>query len=101
MPFLLIVSESENLYYIEEYDRFGYYKYAYDNSKMYDVDGILYEEESVRKKCSKVYESKDCLKPILKVFVRKPKTGLFTYDFFKAYEYEYVFYVPEGTVIKN
>ena len=95
---------SENKCYITQYASETdtlYYKYAYDNSKEYEIDGILYQEENVRCISSKVYESKDCSKPILKVFVREPKTGLFTLNLFSYKEYEYIFYVPEGTVIKN
>lgn len=98
------VSETENVYFVDEYnstDGTLFLKYAYDNSKIYDIDHIFYEEKSVAWKYSKIFESKDCSKPILKVFVIKPKKGLFTFDILKIREYEYVFYVPEGTVIKN
>lgn len=97
------VDESENVCYIDKYMRKEevlFLRYAYDNSKAYNLGGVAYEEKYVRWKYSKIYESKDCSKPILKIYVAKAKKGLFTYDLFKTREYEYVFYVPEGTVAK-
>lgn len=45
-----------------------------------------------------VIESKDCKEPVLLEYQREPKRGLWTFALFVD-DIEYVFYVPNGTVI--
>lgn len=73
--------------------------FAYDNSEMYDLDDIAYEE-GFRKGNIKIYETDNCKEPILKTFVTEPQRVIFTFAPFST-KREYVFYVPEGTVINS
>lgn len=73
--------------------------FAYDNSDMYDLDGIAYEE-GFKKGNIKIYETEFCEEPILKTFVTEPSRDVFTFAPFST-KTEYVFYVPEGTVLKK
>lgn len=73
--------------------------FAYDNSEMYELDGIAYEE-GFKKGNIKIYESEFCEEPLLKTFVTEPERGIFTFAPFST-KREYVFYVPEGTVINH
>lgn len=89
--------DSEEIYYVE---KMGVKViFAYDNSKQYDLDGGAYEEKQLSGKI-KIYESKDCLTPILKIFVIKPSRILLTFAPFSTKK-EYIFYVPKGTVLKQ
>lgn len=85
-------------YYIEMVDK-NKVVFAYDNSEMYDLDGVAYEE-GFRKGNIKIYETEFCEEPILKTFVTEPSRNLFTFAPFST-KTEYVFYVPEGTVLKH
>lgn len=89
-------SSKEHSYYLEMVDK-NKVVFAYDNSDMYELDGVAYEED-FRKGKIKIYESVNCEQPILKVFVTKPSREFFTFAPFST-KREYVFYVPEGTVI--
>ena len=84
-------------YYLEMLDKNNVI-FAYDNSDMYDLEGIAYEE-GYRKGKIKIYETEFCEEPVLKTFVTKPTRGVFTFAPFST-KREYVFYVPEGTVIR-
>lgn len=87
----------EHTYYIEIVGK-NKVVFAYDNSDMYDLDGIAYEE-GFRKGNIKIYETEPCEEPVLKTFVTEPTRCVFTFAPFST-KREYVFYVPEGTVIK-
>ena len=73
--------------------------YAYDNRRLYELEGQAYEETYIKGKGKiKIYESGDCEEPCLKKFEIKPCTdGGFAWAPFSK-KTEYVFYVPEGTV---
>ena len=45
-------------------------------------------------------ESKDCEKPVLKVYKTKAKKGIWTFAL-GSDKTEYVFYVPEGTIARS
>jgi len=90
--------KNEHTYYIEMLGK-DKVIFAYDNSDMYDLDGGAYEE-GIRKGKIKVYESKVCVEPILKTYITKPVRDLFTFAPFST-KREYVFYVPEGTVVNR
>ncbi|MBQ8044315.1 MAG: hypothetical protein IJ272_09280 [Clostridia bacterium] len=72
---------------------------AYDNSDMYNLDGYAYEELCVRGKII-VYESPNCEKPIMKKYIIKPSRVVLAIALFCT-KHEYVFYVPEGTVLDS
>ena len=90
--------DKKTSYYLEVVDK-NKLIFAYDNSEMYDLDGVAYEE-SFRKGNIKIYETASCKRPVLKTFVTKPFRIVFTFAPFST-KREYVFYVPEGTVLKK
>lgn len=90
-------NENEKSYFVELKGKRAIY--AYDNSLEYGLSGDAYEQDCVRGNI-KIYESKKCNKPILRKFVTKPKRDLFATAPF-ANIVEYVFYIPEGTVLKK
>ncbi|MBQ8044317.1 MAG: hypothetical protein IJ272_09290 [Clostridia bacterium] len=87
----------EDTYYVET--KHNKAIYAYDNSEAYNLFGGAYEE-NYRKGDIKVYESEQCKSPILRDFVTKPSREFFTFAPFST-KREYVFYVPEGTVLNS
>lgn len=75
--------------------------YAYDAREMYSLDGEAYEETYIPvRKNIKIYVSKDCETPKLKVFKRKPNRELIVIAPFST-KTEYVFYIPEGTIAEE
>ena len=88
----------EGNYYVEIVDIRKKKKaiYAYDIRDEYDLNATAYEEASVQGDI-KIYESKDCEEPVLKVFKIKPKRLFFTIAPFSTKK-QYVINVPEGTV---
>lgn len=89
--------EKREKYYVQMFDKKAIY--AFDNSDKYDLDGGAYEEKVQRGKI-KVYESSKCETPVLKVMVTTPKVGIFALAPFSTKK-EYIFYVPEGTVLNK
>jgi len=88
----------DHTYYIELVGK-NKVVFAYDNSDMYDLNGGAYEED-FRKGKIKVYESRECDEPVLKSYISRPVREVVTFAPFST-KREYVFYVPEGTVIKS
>ncbi len=88
--------KNDHTYYIEIIGK-NKVIFAYDNSDMYDLNGGAYEED-FRKGKIKVYESSECEEPILRSYTTRPSREFFTFAPFST-KREYVFYVPEGTVI--
>ncbi len=94
MP-LRLEQATDKVYYIKEKD--NYYYYAYDNSEEYGLAGGAYEESSVYKGSTvKLYESEECVTPLLKVFKTKSKVSWYTFAGMWEEE-EYVFYIPLAT----
>lgn len=87
----------QDTYYVEI--KHGKVIYAYDNSEAYNLSGAAYEE-AYRKGDIKVYQSEQCEFPILRDFVTKPSRWVFTFAPFST-KVEHVFYVPEGTVLRE
>ena len=75
------------------------YSYRYEVDDKYGISGKSYKVSTVSKNVIEV-ESAECEVPVLKVYNRKGKKGLFTFAVLTD-ETEYVFYVPEGTIIKD
>ena len=67
--------------------------FAYDNSEQYEIDGVAYQEKSIKGNII-VYESKTCEQPVLKVFKIEPSRNFIAFAPFST-KYEYVFFVPE------
>ena len=75
------------------------YSYRYEVDDNYGLSGKAYKVGTVSKNVTEV-ESSECKVPVLKVYNKKGKKGLFTFAAFTD-ETEYVFYVPEGTIVKE
>ena len=75
------------------------YTYRYEVDDEYNISGTSYKVGLLDENVTEV-ESKDCKIPVLKVYERKAKKGLFTLSLFQN-RTEYVFYVPEGSVVKE
>lgn len=86
---------NDHAYYIEIISK-NKVVFAYDNSDMYDLNGGAYEED-FRKGTIKIYESRNCNKPVLKSYVTRPNRECFTFAPFSTKK-EYVFYIPEGSI---
>lgn len=92
---LVMEDNSDETFYVSK-NQSGVYRYAYDNSEKYGLNGGAYEEERLSGSSVKVYESAECQTPILKVFVTEPRSTWYTFATYWA-NYEYVFYIPVGT----
>lgn len=88
--------EQEGVYFVEK-DVYGVYTYAYSTKDEYDLEGDTYNEKDLNR--VKIYQSPDCTIPVLKVFESKAKFGIFSFGFYT--ETEYVFFIPEGTVLQE
>ena len=86
--------DKDKTYYVYKCGK--YYTFAYDNSEEFDLCGDAYEEKRVTGKV-KVYESRECKKPLLKEFKNKPMRGFITFAPFST-KREYVFYIPKDTM---
>lgn len=86
-----------NCYYVQRKNKKA--TYAFDNRDKYDLEGVAYEEASVKGKI-KIYESQDCKRPVIKAYVIEPNREFITFAPFST-RVEYVFYVPEGSVIEQ
>lgn len=71
--------------------------YAFNNNEYYGIDGLAYEETYVTGKV-KIFEDKDCNIPTLTLYIIRPYRLGITFAPFSTKK-EYVFHVPEGTVI--
>ena len=78
------------------------YLYAFDNMESYELEGQAYEEDYITSGGDeiKVYESDECDKPVLKKFVSKGKSGIFSFAI-GTNNVEYVFFIPTGTVLEE
>lgn len=74
------------------------YSYRYEITDDYNLGGKNYKTKTITSNVREV-ESKDCKKAVLKVYTRTPKKSIWFFSG-KSIE-ENVFYVPEGTVIKD
>lgn len=74
------------------------YTYRCEIADDYNLGGKNYTIKTITSNVREV-ESKDCKKAVLKVYSRTPKKSIWFFSG-KSIE-EYVFYVPEGTVIKD
>ena len=75
------------------------YSYRYEIVDKYGISGKSYKVGTVSKNVTEI-ESKDCSKPVLRVYKRKPKRGIWTFAIGSTIT-EYVFYLPEGTIVRN
>lgn len=71
--------------------------FAFDNSDEYELDGVAYQEETVKGKII-LYESDEYVVPVLKVFKKRPTREIWTLAPFST-KTEYVFFVPMGSVL--
>ena len=76
------------------------YTYRYEVKDKYNLGGKSYETDTKSNNVTEV-ESKECTKPVLKVYERKPKRSWITFAFGHSPKTEYVFYVPEGSIQKE
>ena len=76
------------------------YTYRYEVKDKYNLGGKSYEMATLSDNVTEV-ESKECKKPVLKVYEKKPKRSWITFAFGSSSKVEYVFYVPEGTIKKQ
>ncbi len=76
------------------------YTYRYEVKDKYDLGGKSYETDTKSENVTEV-ESKECTKPVLKIYKRKPKRSWITFAIGQPSKLEYVFYIPEGTIQKE
>ena len=75
--------------------------FVYDNSEEYGLGDGAYQKDSVYGSSDvKIYESEECVTPILKIFKTKSKISWYSlagmWD-----ETEYVFYIPVGAIYRE
>lgn len=70
------------------------YSYRYEVENTTDLLGKMYETDTISGNVKEI-ESSECEQAVLRVYVSKPKGK------FGAVKYTYVFYVPEGTIVKD
>ena len=75
------------------------YSYRYEVENKYEVTGKSYVVATVSENVTEI-ESKDCEKPVLKIYKREARKGIWTFSLGESIT-EYVFYVPEGTIVRN
>lgn len=77
------------------------YSFRYQVDNKYDLSGSAYETDTLSNNVTEI-ESKDCKKPVLKIYESKPiKNKWISFSLFDETIKEYVFYVPEGTIQKE
>lgn len=77
------------------------YSYRYEVEDKYNLGGTSYETATLTDNVTEV-ESKDCKKPVLKIYEKKPiKNMWISFSLLDSTIKEYVFYVPEGTIQKE
>lgn len=76
------------------------YSYRYETDNEYGIGGETYKINTLSGKVTEI-ESDDCTVPILKVYERKPVFSWFSLWFVHSNKYEYVFFVPQGTIVKD
>lgn len=77
------------------------YSFRYEVEDKYNLGGNSYETATLTKNITEV-ESKDCNKPVLKIYEKRPiKNKWISFSLFDFPIKEYVFYVPEGTIQKE
>lgn len=86
-----------NLFYVSVTAE-NVYSYRYEVDNTTNLPGTMYETAIVSGDVKEI-ESTECEQPVLKVYASKPK-GDFWFTFAKD-KYTYVFYVPEGTIVKD
>ena len=97
MPLRLEEQDGEQ-YYLKE--TASYYTIAYDNSSEYDLNGGAYLERSINSfNKVEVYESEECVTPILKKYETEPKRPWYTFAIFGS-KVKYVIYIPLGTKLE-
>jgi len=77
------------------------YSFRYEVEDKYNLGGKHYETDTLTNNVTEV-ESKECKKPVLKIYEKKPiKNKWISFSISSAPIKEYVFYVPEGTKQKE
>lgn len=77
------------------------YTYRYEINDKYNIGGKAYKTNTLFGNVTEI-ESKECTKPVLKVYEREPrKNKWISFSIDAKTKTEYVFYVPEGTIQKE
>lgn len=90
--------EGEPIYVVVSTNNVYSYRHKIDNE--YGIGGETYKINTLSGKVKEI-ESDDCTVPILKVYERKPVFSWFSLWFVQSNKYEYVFFVPQGTIVKG
>ena len=94
-----VVSEGHGGLFYVSVSANNIYTFRYEVDDKYEISGKSYKVGLLDGNVTEV-ESKNCKVPVLKEYKRKAKKGLFTFAFFQNRK-EYVFYVPEGSIVKE
>lgn len=76
------------------------YSYRHKINNEYGIGGETYKINTLVGKVTEI-ESDNCTVPILKVYERKPAFSWFSLWFVHSNKYEYIFFVPQGTIVKD
>lgn len=97
MPLRLEEQDGKQYYLRETIDE---YIIAYDNSSEYDLNGGAYLERNLnRLNKIEVYESEECVTPILKKYEASPKRPWYSFAIFGS-KVKYVIYIPMGSKLE-
>ena len=89
-----------NLWYVAISSR-NVYTYRYEINDKYNIGGKAYKTNTLFGNVTEI-ESKECTKPVLKVYEREPiKNKWISFSIGAKPKTEYVFFVPEGTIQKE
>ncbi len=91
-------TEGEPIYVVVASNNVYSYRHKIDNE--YSIGGETYKINTLSGKVTEI-ESNNCTVPILKVYERKPVFSWFSLWFVHSNKYEYVFFVPQGTIVKD
>ena len=94
-----VVSEGSGTMFYVSVSAQKVYSYRFEKENDTGIPGRLYETETVSGNVEEL-ESAECKKPVLLVYNHEAK-GKFWFSLFAADKKSYLFYVPEGTILKD
>lgn len=91
-------TEGKPIYVVVASNNVYSYRHKIDNE--YGIEGETYEINTLSGKVTEI-EDDNTTVPILKVYERKTVFSWFSLWFVHSNKYEYVFFVPQGTIVKD
>lgn len=75
------------------------YTYRYEVENTTELSGTMYKTDTISGNVEEI-ESAECNTPMLYIYVEKSKNSMW-FSVYTQDRYSYVFYVPEGTIVRD